>query len=153
MVNCTTLTRLVHTKVIRWLQIQLAGRLPGLAWLAKSTCDSEINQGSFSVYRIERVGPPTGPSSYSFSRYRGVSMLWNVESTSSKSRQWELKFTSDWLHCNIHFTPTARPDKTVASPVWIGQSVALNAFTLRIFRRRQSWVVENPIHTADADAI
>ena len=58
MVNSTTLTRLVYTKVISWLQIPLAGRLSGLAWLAKSTCDSEINQGSFSVYRIGRVGPP-----------------------------------------------------------------------------------------------
>jgi len=75
-------------------------------------------------------------------------MLWNVESTSSKSRQWEMNFTSDWLHCNIQFTPPARPDKTVASPVWIGLSVALNAFTLQIFRRRQSWVVENPIFTS-----
>ena len=53
----------------------------------------------------------------------------------------------------IHTRPTRR-DKTVASR-WIGMcelAVALNVFRLQIFRRLLSWVVENSVHTADADA-
>ena len=56
------------------------------------------------------------------------------------------------LISNSH--PPYRRDKTVASR-WIGMcelAVALNVFRLQIFRRWLSWVVENSVHTADADA-
>jgi len=34
----------------------------------------------------------------------------------------------------------------------LGVKIAINVFTLQIFCRRQSSVVGNPIHTAEADA-
>jgi len=50
------------------------------------------------------------------------------------------------------------PDTTRQSclcRVWRGGvnwTIAINVFRLQIFCRRQSWVVGNPIHTAEADA-
>ena len=57
--------------------------------------------------------------------------------------------------CPIH---TATPDTTkrfCLCRVWcavVNLMVALNVFRLQIFRLRQSRVVGNPIHTAEADA-
>ena len=58
-----------------------------------------------------------------------------------------------WTHLSGRLSSQrhTRHDKTVLSlscPVW----TALNVFRLQAFCRRQSWVVGNPIHTAEADA-
>jgi len=53
---------------------------------------------------------------------------------------------------------TATPDTTRQScpcRVWLGcvtWTIAINVFRLQIFGRRQSSVVGNPVHTAEADA-
>jgi len=60
--------------------------------------------------------------------------------------------------CRADSVHTATPDTTKQScrcRVWrngVHWTIAINVFRLQIFCRRQSWVVGNPIYTAEADA-
>ena len=59
----------------------------------------------------------------------------------------------EWALCPIHTARQTRQDSPVCVVSGgVNLPIAINAFRLQISRRRQSWVVGNPVHSAEADA-